>query len=152
MTTSTREPIEPTAEDIALAKKARQVLASHQDQSMDLYVQIIQKRNPTERLLLPPSAVRLLFTILEEMSDGNAVTLIPVRAELTTQEAADVLNVSGPFLVNLLDEQRIPYRKVGTHRRIFFTDLMRYKHQLDADRRATLDQLTQDAQALKMGY
>ncbi len=87
MTTSTREPIVPTAEDAELAKKALQILASHQDQSMDLHVQIIQKRKTPERLFLPPSAVRLLFTILNEMSAGNAVTLIPVHAELTTQEA-----------------------------------------------------------------
>ncbi len=152
MTTSTREPIVPTAEDAELAKKALHILASHQDQSMDLHVQIIQKRKTPERLFLPPSAVRLLFTILDEMSAGNAVTLIPVHAELTTQEAADVLNVSRPFLVNLLEEQKIPYRKVGTHRRILFADLMRYKHQIDADRRAVLDQLTHDAQAQKMGY
>jgi excisionase family DNA binding protein len=152
MTTSTREPIVPTAEDAALAKKALHALASHQDQSMDLHVQIIQKRKTPEPLFLPPSAVRLLFTILDEMSAGNAVTLIPVHAELTTQEAADVLNVSRPFLVNLLEEQKIPYRKVGTHRRILFADLMRYKHQIDADRRGVLDQLTHDAQALKMGY
>lgn len=152
MTTLTREPIVPTAEDAALAKKALHVLASHRDQSMDLHVQIIQKRKTPGRLLLPPSAVQLLFTILDEMSAGNAVTLIPIHDELTTQEAADVLNVSRPFLVNLLDEQKIPYRKVGTHRRILFTDLMRYKHQIDAERRATLDQLTHDAQALKMGY
>lgn len=152
MTTSTREPIVPTAEDAALAKKARQALALHQDPFRDLYVQIIQKGKTPERLLLPPSAVQLLFTIFDEMSAGNAVTLLPVHAELTTQEAADVLNVSRPFLVNLLDEQKIPYRKVGTHRGILFADLMRYKHQIDGDRRATLDQLTHDAQALKMGY
>jgi len=152
MTTSIREPIVPTTEDAALAKTARQALASHQDQFMGLHVQIVQKRKTRERLLLPPSAVPLLFAILDEMSVGNAVTLIPAHAELTTQEAADVLNVSHPFLVHLLDEQKIPYRKVGTHRRILFADLMRYKHQIDADRRATLDQLTQEAQALKMGY
>ncbi len=152
MTTLTREPIVPIAEDATLAKKARQALASHQDPSMDLHVQIIQKRKTSERLLLPPSAVRLLFAILDEMSAGNVVTLIPVHAELTTQEAADMLNVSRPFLVNLLEEQKIPYRKVGTHRRILFADLMRYKHQIDADRRAVLDQLTHDAQAQKMGY
>ncbi len=63
-----------------------------------------------------------------------------------------MLNVSRPFLVNLLEEQKIPYRKVGTHRRILFADLMRYKHQSDADRRAVLDQLTHDAQAQTMGY
>ncbi len=152
MTTSIREPIVPTTEDAALAKKARQALASHQAQFMGLHVQIVQKRKTRERLLLPPSAVRLLFTILDEMSVGNAVTLIPVHAELTTQEAADVLNVSHPFLVNLLDEQKIAYRKVGTHQRILFSNLMRYKHQIVADRRATLDQLTHDAQAQKIGY
>ena len=152
MTPSIREPIVPTAEDAALAKKARQALASHQDQFMGLDVQIVQKRKTPERLLLPPSAVPLLFAILDEMSVGNAVTLIPVHAELTTQEAADVLNVSHPFLVNLLDEQKIPYRKVGTHQRILYADLMRYKNQIDADRRAVLDHLAQDAQALKMGY
>lgn len=152
MTPSIREPIVPTAEDAALAKIARQALASHQDQFMGLHVQIVQRRKTSDRLLLPPSAVRLLFTILDEMSVGNAVTLIPVHAELTTQEAADVLNVSHPFLVNLLDEQNIPYRKVGAHQRILYADLMRYKHQIDVDRRATLDQVTHDAQAQKMGY
>lgn len=152
MTPSIREPIVPTAEDAALAKKARQALASHQDQFMGLDVQIVRKRKTPEPLLLPPSAVRLLFTILDEMSVGNAVMLIPFHAELTTQEAADVLNVSHPFLVNQLDEQKIPYRKVGTHQRILYADLMRYKNQIDADRRATLDHLTQDAQAQKIGY
>ncbi|MBK8276642.1 MAG: excisionase family DNA-binding protein [Nitrospira sp.] len=152
MTPSIREPIMPTAEDAALAKKARQALASHQDQFMGLHVQIVQKRKTPERLLLPPSAVPLLFAILDEMSVGNAVTLIPVHAELTTQEAADVLNVSHPFLMNLLDEQKIPYRKVDTHQRILYADLMRYKHQIDADRRATLDQVTHDAQTQKIGY
>lgn len=67
---------------------------------MDLHVQIIQKRKTPERLLLPTSTVRLLFTILDEMSERNAVALIPVRAELTMQEAADVLNVSSTLSVH----------------------------------------------------
>ncbi|HEU5407562.1 MAG TPA: hypothetical protein VFU48_07325 [Nitrospira sp.] len=70
----------------------------------------------------------------------------------TREPIVPIAEVSRPFLVNLLDEQKIPYRTVGTHRRILFADLMRYKHQIDADRRVALDQLTQDAQALKMGY
>jgi excisionase family DNA binding protein len=90
---------------------------------------------------LPGSAVKMLVRILEEMARGNAVTLIPVHAELTTQEAADMLNISRPSLIQLLDEGKIDYRKVGTHRRIRFESFMQYKRHADAERRAVLDEL-----------
>lgn len=154
MMTSARVPTVPTAEDAALAKKALQALqtiAPHPAVCGDLFFQIPKLKTP-ERLVLPASAVELLLNILDEMSAGHAITLFPIHAELTTQEAADVLNVSRPFLVNLLEEQNIPYRKVGTHRRIRFADLMRYKQQIDADRRTALDQLALEAQDLNMGY
>jgi excisionase family DNA binding protein len=73
---------------------------------------------------LPASAVKMVVRILEEMARGNAVTLIPVYAELTTQEAADMLNISRPSLIQLLDEGKIDYRKVGIHRRVRFESLM----------------------------
>jgi excisionase family DNA binding protein len=77
---------------------------------------------------------------------------MPQNAELTTQPAADVLNVSRPFMIRLLEEKKIPFHKGSTHRRIRLEDVLRYKETIDADRRKVLDVLAAEAQALGMGY
>ncbi len=101
---------------------------------------------------LPPGAVLLLMDILEAMAAGRGVTLIPENAELTTVQAADVLNVSRPFLIKLLEEKALPCRKVGAHRRIRMEDVMAYKARIDADREAVLDALVAEAQEHDIGY
>ena len=131
-------PALPSEADAALAKETSRALASHlQD------VDPVQLRIPEDEttLALPASAVRLLVNILEEMARGNAVTIVPVHAELTTQQAADMLNISRPSLIQLLEEKKLEYRRVGTHRRVGFEGLMKYKRQQETARRRVLAEL-----------
>jgi excisionase family DNA binding protein len=130
----------PSADEATLAKETGRVLASRLRGRDLMRLRIVDGPAP-ETVKLPARAVRLLVRILEEMGRGNAVTLIPVRAELTTQEAADMLNISRPSLIQLLDEGKIDYRRVGTHRRVRFDSLMKHKRQADAARRAALAEL-----------
>ena len=152
MTSRTREPIVPTAHDAAIAREASRMLAPYVEHLESLRFQVGEEKKVTQKLLLPATAVRLLLDLLTEMAAGNAITLIPVHAQLTTQQAADVLNVSRPFLVSLLEQGKIPHLKVGTHRRILFEDLMRYKKDIDTERQKALDELVKQAEQLNMGY
>lgn len=94
----------------------------------------------------------LLRDLLVEMAQGNAVTIVSIHAELTTQEAANILNVSRPHLVKLLEDGGIPFVKTGAHRRIRYQDLIAYRELRDQESRATLDELTAQAQEYDMGY
>ena len=105
-----------------------------------------------EPIELPAGAVTLLLEILEAMAAGRGITLIPENAELSTVQAADVLNVSRPFLIKLLDEGVIPHRLVGKHRRVRMDDVIAYKDRIDRDREAVLEKLVEEAQREGMGY
>jgi excisionase family DNA binding protein len=122
-----------------------------EDSRAQVVVQV-KGRPPAEPVDIPLAALKLFGLILDQMALGNVVMLTPVQAELTTQEAADLLNVSRPFLIKLLEEGAISHRKVGRHRRVRFDDLMSYKQSTDAKRSEALDELVAQAQELGMGY
>jgi excisionase family DNA binding protein len=146
------EPIQPTDEISALAADASRrlfrVIGSSQKQTCVVRFESA----PDEPVILPAAAVRLLGSLLAELAKGNAVTLMPHHAELTTQEAADLLNVSRPFLVGLLEGGQLPYHKVGTHRRVRFVDLMIFKRRRDAESEDALRELAAMSQDIKLGY
>jgi excisionase family DNA binding protein len=148
MAQGTLAPTLPSEAEAILAKETSRVLASRAQTAKPLRLRMLD--DPKGTVKIPASAVRMLIDILEEMARGNAVTLIPVHAELTTQEAADMLNISRPSLIQLLDEGRIEFRRVGTHRRVRFEGLMAYKRRADADRRAALAELAAYDQELGM--
>lgn len=133
-------PTLPTESDASLAKETSRLLAPRVCSSAPLSFRVLDAAKG-ETLRIPAPAAKMLVRILEEMARGNAVTLISVHAELTTQEAADMLTISRPSLIQLLDEGKIEYRKVGTHRRVRFESLMAYKRNADAERRAALAEL-----------
>ncbi len=103
-------------------------------------------------LILPRQAIYLLRDLLAEMAKGNAVTIVPTQAELTTQQAANILNVSRPHLVKLLEDGEIPFTKIGTHRRVRYQEIIDYKQTRDQESHNKLDELTAQAQEHNMGY
>lgn len=138
----------PTPQDRTLAAEADRALSATAAGADGLAVRLAD--GTTVRL--PPGAARVLKQALAAMAQGHAVAVMPVQAELTSQEAADLLGVSRPFLVSLLTRNALPYRKVGTHRRVRLDDLLRYKRTAEAEREATMQALAAEAQTLGLGY
>jgi excisionase family DNA binding protein len=143
------EPVAPTEADMQLARdSARQLAPQLAKANGTTQLRVVEPDGDGETVTIPTAAFRLLVTILAQMASGNAVRLIPHHAELTTQEAAELLNVSRPYLVRLLDDGRIPFRRVGTHRRVLFKDVMTYKAEHRRARKAALDELSRLDQEL----
>jgi excisionase family DNA binding protein len=137
-----REPIMATAEERRALREIEKALSraferwgpSHRSLFLD---------TDGEKIELPESIFLLLRQNVSHLLKGHAVTVVPLHKELTTQEAADLLNVSRPFLIGLLERGEIPYVTTGKHRRIRFSDLIEYKKRRDATRRQALDHLAE---------
>jgi excisionase family DNA binding protein len=143
----------PVEREVQAAVQGQRALAAVLATRLETqHIQIFDDKNQAHQVELPTSALRLLLDILAELAEGNAVKVVPVHAELTTQEAADMLNVSRPHLVKLLEAGVLPFHKTGKHRRVRFADLMQFKAQRDRASEDAMAQLAKQAQALAMGY
>ncbi len=140
----------PSASDAEQAKSSSRLLAAIVGKGDA--ARLVLHGDHEEPLSIPVPALRMLVEILSQMAQGNAVSIVPYHAELTTQEAADFLNVSRPFLVKLLETGLIPFRKVGTHRRVAFSDLLKYRERTLTETRQSAAELTALSQELGLGY
>lgn len=144
-----RPPVPPTEREAELARNSSRLLAACIGRGPTARLRVIDAEGDIE---VPVSALRMLVDILANMAEGNAISIVPIHAELTTQQAADFLGVSRPHLVGLVEHGELPHHKVGTHRRIYFRDLLQYRTQRMLQSKATLDALAEQAQKLGMGY
>jgi excisionase family DNA binding protein len=135
----------PSAHDAKLAKASMKAFKHLKNNEVELRVE-------QETVRVPLTAVKLLQRILSQMAQGNAVTITPIKNEITTQEAADVLNVSRPYLIGLLENKTIASRKVGTHRRVPLKALLEYKAKSRAAAEEALQELADLSQELGLGY
>lgn len=141
----------PTPAEVEQAKLSSRTLSKYADVDR-VQLSLRGSNGETDELVLPGHVLQILLDVLSEISQGNAISLIPYHQEISTQDAANLLNVSRPFLVGLLEEGKIPFRKVGSHRRVKLQDVLAYKEKTDHQRREALDELAQLSQSEDMGH
>ncbi|MFC5345741.1 helix-turn-helix domain-containing protein [Brevundimonas staleyi] len=139
----------PSADEKAAANQLRQILAARATSDTDQSLRVLDDNGKPAEIVLAPALSGLLMELLRYIGQGDAVTLVPVSQMLTTQQAADILNVSRPFLITLLEKGEIAHTMVGRHRRVRAEDLFAYKKARDTKRSKALSDLAElDAEHL----
>ena len=148
MITPLVEPLSPSAQNVKTAEELRASLGNG-----NASLNIIFSQNGEERIVsLSEEEYPALSEVLSHIAKGKSVVVRPLDEELSTQQAVDLLNVSRPFLIKLLENNEIPFRTVGSWRRARRADLLAYKRKEDARRDSALQELADQAQDLNLGY
>lgn len=152
--TRAQQAVTPTEQESDIARASSRELAKVLAESQaggELYLRLRTGKKQRETdIALPHSALRVLAGALRQMAEGHGVLLVPVDAELTTQQAADLLGVSRPFLIKLLEQRKLPYRRVGAHRRLLAADVLRYATAERARREQVLGELLEETERLEL--
>lgn len=133
----------PSADDRQIANQLRQILASQKAGEATLRIRDPKSSKPVH-VTLTPAMSNIFLELLRHIGSGNAVTLVPIQQQLTTQQAADLLNVSRPYLIKLLEDNEMDFTTVGRHRRVKAEDVFAYKMKRDSNRAAALEELIGD--------
>ena len=145
----TVDAIAPTQQEAQLARESSAALASLLEdtgESNSPCILVCTGDNREADIALPSSVLRLILGALQEMGKGHAVTLMPLQSELTTQQAADLMRVSRPSLIKMLDDGKLPYRKVGAHRRILYSDVLQHIQAEHARRTRVMEELVAETE------
>lgn len=152
-TATTSAPTRPFGPVTALAQQSqRELAASLSDHRQTQRIQVYDERDQAHTIDVPTTALRLLVEILDKIAHGQTVRVVADQVVLTTQQAADMLNVSRPHLIKLLESGALPFHKAGKHRRVHLADVQAYQQQRDQRRQAAMQALADQAQAMDMGY
>ena len=139
-------------QDIALSSLKLISKREEEASKKKLNVVTLTIQGSDELVTIPLKALKLLKAIISNMAEGKSIALLPTDAEITTQQAAEMLNVSRPHIIKLLEKGDIPFKKVGSHRRILLQDMLAYEATFKKKRRKQLNALSKEAQKLNLGY
>ena len=145
-------PLPLNAKDKEMVRVAQRCIMASLDHSRAAVITLTTDTGKHPTVELPPSALKLIGQLLGAMSEGRPIVLMPTEQELTTVEAANLLNVSRPFVIKEMDSGRLPHRKVGSHRRIALEDVLAYAQKMRTTQASALDRMAENAHELGLDY
>lgn len=145
-------PPDMTPEEAEMARLAQRFIVESLDHSRAATITLTSESGDAPSISVPTKTLRFIADLLGALSERQPIALVPPRHELSTVEAAHILNVSRPFVIKEIEEGRLPHRKVGSHRRIAFEDLMRYAGAMHAGQKEALQRLADNAAELGLDY